>query len=160
MLTLTTEIIIQRPASHVWAVLMDFENYAVWNPFIVAIAGHQKLGGKLQVSICQSRQSRHSTEELMQFNPTITTYKAHQSFHWQGKLWAKGIFDGKHKFELSPHGSDCTHFIQEEDFSGLLVPFFKKILMTKTQSGFQQMNQALKQYCESVDSSHCLGLSQ
>lgn len=157
MLRLTTEIMIQRPVSHVWAVLMDFENYAAWNPFIVAIAVHQELGGKLQVSICQSRQP---DGEPMTFNPTVTAYQEHQSFHWQGRLWAKGIFDGRHKFELSTHGSDCTHFIQQEDFSGLLVPFFKNFLMTKTQAGFEQMNQALKEYCESEDASHSLGVTQ
>jgi hypothetical protein len=34
-----TEIPIGAPASAVWSILMDFERYPEWNPFIKKISG-------------------------------------------------------------------------------------------------------------------------
>jgi hypothetical protein len=42
---------------------------------------------------------------------------------------------------------DITKFIHGEKFSGLLVPFVRKML-DKTQKGFQLMNESIKKECE------------
>ncbi len=58
------------------------------------------------------------------------------------------IFDGKHKFELIDNGNGTTTFKQSENFTGLLVPLFKKQLNENTKSGFEGMNQKLKELAE------------
>jgi hypothetical protein len=38
--------------------------------------------------------------------------------------------------------------VQSEDFSGILVPLFAKMLDNQTVNGFNLMNEALKERCE------------
>ena len=57
----------------------------------------------------------------------------------------KGLFDGKHSFELIPNPDGSTTFKQSELFRGILVRLFH---LDKTKNGFEQMNVALKKQCE------------
>ena len=49
--TIETSILIAAPASRVWSVLMDFDGYPAWNPFIRTIKGEQRTGARLEVGI-------------------------------------------------------------------------------------------------------------
>ena len=42
---LRAEIEIDAEPARVWAILMDFEAYPEWNPFITSIEGEQAVGG-------------------------------------------------------------------------------------------------------------------
>ena len=48
MKILQTEILINAPAEKVWGILMDFEKFPEWNPFILSIEGKQETGAQLQ----------------------------------------------------------------------------------------------------------------
>lgn len=41
-----SEILIHCSPKKVWDLLIDFENYPIWNPFIRSIEGNLKLGFK------------------------------------------------------------------------------------------------------------------
>ena len=60
----------------------------------------------------------------MIFKPIILTRINNKELSWQGKLLFKGLFDGKHKFELIDNGDGTTTFIQSEKFSGIFVWLF------------------------------------
>jgi hypothetical protein len=60
-----------------------------------------------------------------------------------------GIFDGDHYFILKPISDSETILIQGEMFSGILVPFFKKMIHGNTKKGFEIFNEALKDKVES-----------
>ena len=141
---ISSELIINASPKTVWNILMDFESYPTWNPFITSISGIQKEGGILRAKICPP-----GAKEMV-FNPNITRMEAPFHFSWKGKFLIKGLFDGEHHFEIRPLADGKVKFIQSEDFSGLLVPLFKKSLLEKTISGFQAMNEALKMRCERV----------
>lgn len=40
--TASAKVEIAAPPTAVWAILMDFERYPDWNPFIIKISGDQK----------------------------------------------------------------------------------------------------------------------
>jgi hypothetical protein len=120
---------------------MNFDNYPKWNPFITSISGERKLGNRLTVSI------NPPGGKGMTFKPNILTLEANKEFRWKGKLGINGIFDGEHYFILESVDNDITKFIHGEKFSGLLVPFVRKML-DKTQKGFQLMNESIKNECE------------
>jgi hypothetical protein len=141
MKNIQTEILINTDITKVWDVLMNFDNYPKWNPFITSIGGEPKLGSRLTVSI------NPPGGNGMTFKPTILTLEANKEFRWKGKLGINGIFDGEHYFMLEVLENDKTKFIQGEKFSGLLVPFVGKML-DKTQKGFQLMNESIKKECE------------
>jgi hypothetical protein len=142
MKELKTEIIINAPTTKVWQVLLDFENYPNWNPFIKNIAGATTVGGQLKAFI------QPPDAGGMTFKPTVLVSDTDQEFRWLGKLLFRGLFDGEHYFLLKDLGNGTTQFIHGERFSGILVPLFGGILK-KSKQGFELMNAALKKQCES-----------
>lgn len=69
---------------------------------------------------------------------------------WLGSLGIRGIFDGEHIFEIEDQGDGACVFIHRENFRGILVPFLKKMLNDNSRRGFEAMNQALKEKCETL----------
>lgn len=141
MKQIETEIIISTKPEKVWAVLTDFENYPNWNPFIRSIRGEKKTGKKIMVSI------KPPDGTGMSFSPVILNFEPISEFRWKGKSGIKGFFDGEHYFKLIDLFNGHTKFIHGEIFSGILVPLLSKVL-NKTKDGFELMNKALKEKCE------------
>ena len=141
MKNIQTDILINTKITKVWDVLMDFDSYPKWNPFITKISGEPRLGNRLTVSI------NPPGGKGMTFKPNILTLESNKEFRWKGKLGINGIFDGEHYFILEFLENDKTKFIHGEIFSGLLVPLVGKML-DKTQKGFQLMNESIKNECE------------
>ena len=141
MKNIQTEIVIHADLTKVWDVLMNFDSYPKWNPFITSISGEPKLGKRLTVTI------NPPGGKGMTFKPNILTLESNKEFRWKGKLGISGIFDGEHYFILEFLEKDKTKFIHGEKFSGLLVPLLGKML-DKTQKGFQLMNESIKNECE------------
>ncbi len=138
MKKIKTEILINAPIKEIWSVLMDFKNYANWNPFIKFIALNNN---DLEVIV------KPVNSKEMTFKPKIITNNENSEFRWKGKLLVKGLFDGEHFFILQKIDETSTKFTHGENFSGLLIPLFKKTL-ENTKNGFILMNNALKQKCE------------
>ncbi|MBK7357659.1 MAG: SRPBCC domain-containing protein [Saprospiraceae bacterium] len=141
MKNIRTEILINRDITNVWDVLMNFESYPKWNPFIRSISGEPKLGNRLIVII------NPPGGKGMTFKPKILTLEPNKEFRWKGKLGINGIFDGEHYFILEYLDKNKTKFIHGEKFSGILVYFAGKML-DKTEKGFQIMNESIKNECE------------
>jgi hypothetical protein len=141
MNNIQTEILINTDITKVWDVLMIFNGYPKWNPFITSISGEPKLGARLTVSI------NPPDGKGMTFKPTILNLELNKEFRWKGKLGITGIFDGEHYFILESLDKDITKLIHGEKFSGLLVPLLGKML-DKTKKGFQLMNESIKNECE------------
>jgi hypothetical protein len=125
----------------VWAVISDFAAYPEWNPFIRRISGELREGAKLEVRI-EPPQARATT-----FKPTVRSVEPNRELRWLGRLLIPGIFDGEHSLRIEPLESDRSRFVQSERFSGILVGLAKGTLQ-KTDTGFEQMNAALKERVE------------
>ena len=136
------EILIHATPEKVWSVLTDFESYPAWNPFIKSVKGKAEVGSKLTVTIMQSG------DKGTTFKPKVLTVVPSKELSWLGRLLLPNIFDGKHKFELIDNSNDTTTFRQSENFTGILVPFFKKQLENNTAKGFEKMNKKLKELAE------------
>lgn len=144
MKEIKTEIIINAPAKQVWKVLTDFKAYPDWNPFIRSVEGEVFEGSKFKVTI-ESLGSRP-----MKFTPVCLSFVEPTELSWIGKLGIKGVFDGKHIFELIEIDSEKTKFIQREEFDGFLVPVFWKKLNVNTRWSFEMMNDKLKEKVEKM----------
>lgn len=137
-----TEIRIQATPQKVWSVLTHFSEYPNWNPFIKSIIGAPVVGQTITARI-EPPQAKGMT-----FTPVVLAFTADKEFRWKGKLLVKGLFDGEHIFELVDNGDGSTTFIQREQFHGILVPLFSKMLDVNTLNGFNLMNQKLKELAE------------
>ena len=142
MKKLHTEIEIAASADCVWQILTDFDHYPDWNPFIRNIIGKPEPETKLKVLI-QPPGARGMT-----FRPVVLKAQAGKELRWLGRLLVPGLFDGEHAFIINPIGESRVLFIQQERFSGLLVPMLWRNLDTNTRRGFDEMNAALKKLAE------------
>ncbi len=142
MKKISTSIVIKASPEKVWAVLMDFEKYPTWNPFIKSISGQATVGKQLVARIEPPKASG------MTFKPNVVALVVQKEFAWLGHLLFAGLFDGLHRFELIDNKNGTITFVQSEDFSGILVPLFAKMLDNQTVNGFNLMNEALKERCE------------
>ena len=137
-----TEIYIRASPEKIWKILTDFNNYRSWNPFIKSISGLVAVGKKIRVRL------EPPGARGMTFNPEVLILEVNKEFRWLGHLLFKGLFDGEHKFELVDNNNGTTTFRQSEVLSGILVPFFKKMIDVNTTNGFNEMNQQLKALAE------------
>ncbi len=137
-----TEILMNASAERVWEILIDFDGYPNWNPFIKSIKGLVKVGNKIEVRI------EPPGANAMTFKPKVLAFEANKELRWLGHLLFPGLFDGEHKFELIDNGNGTITFTQSEVFSGVLVLLFKKQLDNNTTNGFNEMNKALKELVE------------
>lgn len=140
MRSIETTIDIDASPAAVWAVLTDFAAYPEWNPFVQRIDGLPTDGKRLSVRI-QPPEGRGMT-----FKPRITAFEPEHRLEWLGRLFVRGLFDGRHTFELSPLPSGGTRFTQRETFSGLLVGTL--LDEADIREGFDVMNVALKDRIE------------
>jgi hypothetical protein len=143
MKEIQTEITINASPEVIWKVLMDFDRYPDWNPFIKSISGEQKVGSRLTAFL------QPPGESGMTFKPVVMEIKVNQEFRWLGKLWGGGFFNGEHHFILKETGKQSTQFIHGEKFTGILVGVLDGMLKN-TKKGFEAMNKALKEKAESI----------
>jgi hypothetical protein len=141
MRELRREVEIDAPPERVWAVLTGFAAYPEWNPFIRRISGELREGARLEVRI-EPPEGR-----AMTFKPTVRAVEANRELRWLGRLFLPRAFDGEHSLRIEPLGDGRSRFVQSERFSGLLVGLLKGAL-AKTETGFEQMNSALKAQAE------------
>jgi hypothetical protein len=142
MIKLHSEIEIDAAAEKVWDILMDFANYAEWNPFVQEIEGKASVGERLHVTL------KLEGRKPMLFKPRVREVRPRQEFRWLGHLIVPGLFDGEHGFLLEPLTDSRVRFIQEEEFRGIVAGMILKGIRAKTEAGFEAMNRALKARAE------------
>jgi hypothetical protein len=140
---LETHVEIEASARRVWEILADFPAYALWNPFIVAIAGEPRRGARLTATL------RPPAGRGMTFRPVVLVADPHRELRWLGRLVLPDLFDGEHIFTIAPFSTARVRFSQRETFRGLLVPLMPRSLWDDTRREFEAMNEALKKRAES-----------
>jgi hypothetical protein len=141
MKRLHTEVLIDASPAEVWAVLTDFSRYGEWNPFLVDARGVPCEGTRLRVTLAPPGGRR------ITLNPEVTAVSPGEVLEWWGHLGVRGLFDGRHRFDLRAEGRG-TRLVQSEIFTGVLVPFVARSLDRGTAAGFALMNSALKSQAE------------
>ena len=134
---IATAIETSASAAQLWSVLTDFARYPQWNPFIREAEGEPVAGSRLKIRIQPPGKSGG-----MVFRPEVLRVEPEREFAWLGHLIVPGLFDGEHCFCIEPLPGGGCRVHQSENFSGLLVPLFRKSLDGGTRQGFEAMNAA------------------
>ncbi len=134
--TVERSIEIAASPAEVWRVLVDFDAYPQWNPFVVhaAAPGGLALGRDLDVRI------RNNGSET-RFRPELLSVETEREIRWVGRVVVRGLLDGEHSFRLE-RVQNGTLFTQSERFRGVLVPLFGSSI--DVAGGFDAMNTALR----------------
>lgn len=129
MRTITTSIDIDAAPADVWNTLLGEE--MEWNPFLASIGGELREGSTIAVRFRRG----------MTIRPVVTEVVEGRTLEWFGSIGVRGIFDGRHRFEI--HEIDGgSRLTQSETFTGFLVPMIARLLR-RTELDFNAMNQAL-----------------
>jgi len=108
---------------------------------MVSIEGKLKVGARLNVRA-------RLGEREMGFSPTLVHVDERTGFRWLGYTLAPWVFRGEHSFELESHGDTRTRLVHAEKFGGILAGLTLALIGKQTEQGFRDMNQALKERCE------------
>ena len=134
-----TCVAIDAPAFSVWNLLVDFANYAKWNPFITKIRGELRQGSRLDMEIMLNGKA-------VAVNPTVAGVEMERQIVWEGRIGS--LFASEHRIAIEPLTHDRVALIQGEKFSGPVVSLVARKLDTVLKRGFEEMNNALKQVAE------------
>ncbi|NUC71163.1 SRPBCC domain-containing protein [Haloterrigena sp. SYSU A558-1] len=133
---------IDAPPDVVWDVLLEFDSYPEWNPFVRAIEGTPAKGERLRVRIAPP------DARAVTFEPEVVVVEENHRLAWVGRLVVPFAFDGYHEVRLEPVADgERTRLLHRETFRGALVPllFDRESL----ERGFAAMNAAIKDRAES-----------
>jgi hypothetical protein len=128
---------VDASAEALWAALTDTATFPKWNPFITRLDGELVVGGKVTAVLqLAGRKPQTMTPKIIELSPG-------RSFTWLGGFGFRGVFDGRHHFEVEAIATDRCRFVHQEHLSGVLVPLFRSMLTSKTPDAFVAMNTAL-----------------
>jgi hypothetical protein len=139
---LVSSIDIAAPAERVWEVLVDFAAFPSWNPFITQAEGRLEVGRRLTLRM------QPVSGSAVTLRPTVVEVVEGRRLRWHGRFGVRGLFDADHMFIVEPLGAAGSRLVQQEHFSGLLVPFLQRSLDRGTLPAFHAMNAALKDRAE------------
>lgn len=137
---IATEIQIDAPVQRIWAVLVDFAAYPVWNPFLLKVDGVPERGARIRFRFELPRGFRAPA------CATVTAARVGRELRWAGGV--PGLFRAEHYFLLEPVGAATTRFRHGENFSGALVPLAWPALRRGGREVYEAMNNALKERVE------------
>lgn len=140
--TIRSAIEIRAPLETVWRVLTDFSAYPDWNPHIRRVRGTPRAGARLTIH------SRPPGGRAIVLRPVVVTWTPPTELRWRGTFLSRMLFSGEHGFRLEPLSDWSVRFIQDETFSGLLVPLYARLRLPKTRDGFARVNEALRERAE------------
>ena len=142
MQTIIATVDIEAPPGAVWAVLMDWAAYPSWNPFIRAIAGKAKIGGRLQVRI-------GLPVGTVPITATVTRLRPEAEIAWHSGLPIRGLLDRDHAITILAQAKGCK-ITQTQTFDGKLVPAISIVADRLARTGLGRMNAALKTRVETI----------
>jgi hypothetical protein len=137
MQTLHTAIAIKATPENIWNVLVV--SPAIPHEIRNAIQD-RKIGQILTVPMSTGGRSVTLTVKLLIVDPF-------REIRWKGFLWIPGLFDGEHSFEILEDRKGISQLVQRETFSGILVPFFPKVI-ADTKREFETVNARIRDTAE------------
>ncbi len=143
MQTIVATVDIEATPQAVWAVLMDWNAYPAWNPFIRIITGKAKVGGRIHVRIGLPLGT-------VPITATVTRLRPEAEITWHSGLPIAGLLDRDHIITIAaePHGCTIT---QTQTFDGTLAPAISIVADGLARSGLERMNAALKSRVEAIN---------
>ena len=139
-----TQIDVKATAERAWHLLLDFNNYSQWNPFIRQINGAPNVGTKLETHL----QTAGGKKRI--YRPTITKVEPYHELRWYGKSFIPGIFNGERIFTIETRETNHILFLHREIFTGLGVTLAGDRLDKDMNQSFEKMNRAFKTKLEEV----------
>ena len=146
-------IIINAPIEHVWAIMLDTDRYAEWNPFVerAETSTPARVGNQILLHArWRNGKGTRSPERITALEPPISSdgdLAARLSYVYEGLPARLGLIRGtRHQRLRQPPGGPTTYETVEE-FSGPLVRLAGP---ERVADGFRRHAEALKVRAETT----------
>ena len=144
MATHRTDFQIDASDEQVWAVLVDFESYADWNPSVPAISGDLREGSTVSLTLgLPGRPNLNVKAQIREVTPN-------RRLTWRGHLGAERLFTGEREFAIHALAENRVRFTPVEDLQGLLAPVFEALMGRSVQRHHETFNESLKSRAEAT----------
>jgi len=134
-----TTTLIEAPREEVWSILMDFDSYPRWNPYMRTVRGRAAAGATLEIRL---RPPGGSPDKI---TAEIFTYKPPRKLRWQSRLLVPGLRDLEYELIVTPLGPRRSQVVQRARYEGVLALFGDA---ESTRAGLESMVAALKRRAE------------
>jgi hypothetical protein len=128
-----TEVTIAATPSEIWSVLVNTAQYKDWNPVIVSVEGSYTLN-----SIIKNKVKMPPDGKLTSMSTKVKGLKKNEELFQFGGT--RGLMTFAHRWILIPVKGG-TRVIQQEEYRGLIVWFWKASMM---EAVYSRANEALK----------------
>ncbi len=142
-----SEIDIDAPVEKVWNIIIDLERYSEWNTFTPRMGAKQIVVGEEFLLDCQMTEKQLLRDEKEVF----LAYEPERYRVCWGTSRTKGRPGIKsYRWQIcEPANEKRTHFINYEEFHGILAPLVNLLYGKKLQRAFIGYCQDLKKRAES-----------
>lgn len=137
--TSTTETIIDAPREEVWGLLMDFESYPEWNPYMKTVQGRPGVGRRLDIRL------QPDGGDARDIEAKVFVFKPKRKLRWQNRLLAPGVRDLEYEVIVAPLGPSRAQVTQRARLEGVLMLFAD---FGSLETGLENMAAALKRRAE------------
>ncbi len=139
-----TEIEIDAPIDVVWHVLTDLARYPEWNPFTVQMDSSLKLGAPVRMRVAMRENWKLRQTEY------VSAYEVQRKLCWKMKTLPAFVLGAERCQHLQALEGQRTHYVNADEFRGLLTPLVMMIFGRDVERGFQGVAEALKHRAEQV----------
>ena len=139
MRRIETHWLLSHPPHEVWAVLVDFNAYADWNPLNVWAQGSARQGARVAMKFTNpGRPGAVIAQDVI-----ITEFVPERRLEWVGRIPL--LFTGRHYFRLDAVQAG-TGLVHGECLSGLVPAFWSPARLEAQRAAYERMNQALERH--------------
>ncbi len=137
-----TEIVVKGTPEQIWDLLIDFEQYPQWHPYLSKVSGEFKEGKYLKFTI-----KNQDGEEEGKFRARLIKIIPNHEISWGGNLCF--FFRAKHYFYLIKIDDTHTKLVQGEYWKGVFGKKYGKKIYQDLTEKFIQMNFIVQNIIES-----------
>lgn len=141
------KVTVDAPPDYVWRVLIDFEKYSEWNPFITRIEGEPRIGSYivLHVKLDPKAESIRLSKEM------IISLKENQHLSYDQHFLSSSLFNAVRWQTIRPHDDGRKSiYHSHQKISGLASWPISRMYGDSIAEGFQASSLALKKRVEAL----------
>jgi hypothetical protein len=133
-MTIEHTIDVAAPPARVYDVITQTADWPEWSTMLQFRGGTLALGASVQLGLRTEQASYDFTAQVTALDPG-------RAFEWLARTGLPGLFDGRHRFELSPLGDQGCRLRNVEWYTGLFVPIVSRTAMMRAApTGIAAMN--------------------
>jgi hypothetical protein len=138
--TSSTRTVIEAPREKVWRIVVGFDAYPEWNPYLRSVEGRPREGGTLDVHL------EPPGGEGQDVSASVTVFRPPRKLQWRSRLLVPGLRDLEYEVIVEPLGPNRAQVVQRARYEGVLTVFVDE---AETRAGLLGMSRALKARAES-----------